>query len=342
MTTLTREDVALLDDHPKTGELLVPRAQLEAFIAERDRLATELAEVNANVDASTEAGAAYAVAEARKAWEAERDRLAAERDCLLAARVSWPAEVLDAVRRGDVEACRADAKRRHDNWERLHAQVAQLREAFKRLADAVIEGEELHATDGNGDDLPERSDGADCDCPLPNLINSTLATADSARWLAEHDDAVRAESAARVERLTAALREMVEKGEGCAACGDGLTGDCGCRYERARAALAPPSGDGGWGVKKHTPAPWVATESDGDVVLVEALTKDRKHVTREICHVLDADEHTAANLRLIALAPEMLDVLEGLVVNTDAHDFADESWWESARNLIARARGGGA
>jgi hypothetical protein len=43
---------------------------------------------------------------------------------------------------------------------------------------------------------------------------------------------------AAAPELFAALTEMVEKGEGCAACGDGTKGGCGCRYERARAALA--------------------------------------------------------------------------------------------------------
>lgn len=40
------------------------------------------------------------------------------------------------------------------------------------------------------------------------------------------------------DALLTSLTEMVEKGEGCAACGtDGVPG-CGCRYERARNALA--------------------------------------------------------------------------------------------------------
>lgn len=41
--------------------------------------------------------------------------------------------------------------------------------------------------------------------------------------------------------LLAALKEMLDKGEGCAACGFGAPG-CGCRYERARAAIAKAEG----------------------------------------------------------------------------------------------------
>lgn len=42
--------------------------------------------------------------------------------------------------------------------------------------------------------------------------------------------------------LLASLKEMLDKGEGCAACGFGAPG-CGCRYERARAAIAKAEGE---------------------------------------------------------------------------------------------------
>lgn len=42
--------------------------------------------------------------------------------------------------------------------------------------------------------------------------------------------------------LLAALKEMLDKGEGCAACGSGAPG-CGCRYERARAAISKAEGE---------------------------------------------------------------------------------------------------
>lgn len=54
-----------------------------------------------------------------------------ERDCYKAARLTWPQHVLDAVARGDVEACRADAKARHDNWTKLYAE----RDAWRSRAE---------------------------------------------------------------------------------------------------------------------------------------------------------------------------------------------------------------
>lgn len=59
-------------------------------------------------------------------------------ECFLAARVSWPAHVVEAISRGDVEACRADAKARHENWNTLRAEIngeAQMRAAYQRERD---------------------------------------------------------------------------------------------------------------------------------------------------------------------------------------------------------------
>lgn len=44
-----------------------------------------------------------------------------------------------------------------------------------------------------------------------------------------------------VEHLRTALTEMVDKGEGCAACGTRGLANCGCIYERARVALETTS-----------------------------------------------------------------------------------------------------
>lgn len=75
---------------------------------------------------------------------------------------------------------------------------------------------------------------------------------------------------------------------------------------------------------KHTPAPWEAVLDGGDVVLVEALTADRKLVTREICHVLDGGTpEDEANLKLIAAAPDLLAALQ-MLVEAAAHE-ADKS-----------------
>lgn len=65
------------------------------------------------------------------------------------------------------------------------------------------------------------------------------ARADLARVAANRGELVLVVARTVEERdaLKAALREMVECGEGCPACGDGTQGGCGCRYERAREAL---------------------------------------------------------------------------------------------------------
>lgn len=77
-----------------------------------------------------------------------------------------------------------------------------------------------------------RADAALCRIALENCtaieVERDLLRAESSRLR---------ETAAERDALKAALREMVERGEGCPACGDGTRGGCGCRYERAREAL---------------------------------------------------------------------------------------------------------
>jgi hypothetical protein len=48
-----------------------------------------------------------------------------------------------------------------------------------------------------------------------------------------------------------------------------------------------------------TPGPWSAApdRSSGDVALVEALTKDRRYVVREVCHVLLDDTNSESRAR---------------------------------------------
>ena len=62
---------------------------------------------------------------------------------------------------------------------------------------------------------------------------------------------------------------------------------------------------------QHTPGPWVTHEEDGEIGVVEALTKDGRRVKREVCHVLDpqGDAESARNMRLIAAAPDLLKAL---------------------------------
>ena len=67
-----------------------------------------------------------------------------------------------------------------------------------------------------------------------------LVFVDDSRPEGERDANARVIAAA--PDLLASLKEMLDKGEGCAACGFGAPG-CGCRYERARAAIAKAEGE---------------------------------------------------------------------------------------------------
>ncbi len=51
------------------------------------------------------------------------------------------------------------------------------------------------------------------------------------------------------------------------------------------------------------------------------------------------DPYAEDDARLIAAAPELYECLAGLVANFDAAGFADESWWDGAREAIAKAKG---
>lgn len=101
--TLTRDDVAKRGIYPREQVLALFDA-LEWALADRDEAAR---------------------GETERA--VERDAARAERDCFKAARLTWSPEVLAAVQHGDIETCRADAQRRHDNWTTLEAERASAR-----------------------------------------------------------------------------------------------------------------------------------------------------------------------------------------------------------------------
>jgi hypothetical protein len=91
------------------------------------------------------------------------------------------------------------------------ARVAMLVEAFKRVADALIDDENLHETDDNGDVCEGYKD--QCACELPALINSTLAAtaADVERWIEERDEDIRA--AERLDAVRCCVMHV--RGENC-------------------------------------------------------------------------------------------------------------------------------
>jgi hypothetical protein len=108
-------------------------------------------------------------------------------------------------------------------------------------------------------------------------------------------------------------------------------------------------------VAAHTPGPWSddwiirgPSHIDGH----RANGEPTSSLRRVIAHVIDRDEESAANARLIAAAPEMLEALESLPLNAfgedmgncDAADFVDHSgeFFEAmikARAAIRKAKG---
>jgi hypothetical protein len=64
--------------------------------------------------------------------------------------------------------------------------------------------------------------------------------------------------------------------------------------------------EGVWTMSAHTPGPWaVAVEDDKSVVVYEAVTL----ANTDIC-VMSWNNNDAANARLIAAAPELLEALK--------------------------------
>ena len=89
----------------------------------------------------------------------------------------------------------------------------------------------------------------------------------------------------------------------------------------------------------HTPGPWRAERHGAVTAFVNGKRRQVASAQGDAIEHADPSvgvvELQAANVRLIAAAPEMLDTLEGLTANYDAHGFADESWWQAARDVIA-------
>lgn len=101
---------------------------------------------------------------------------------------------------------------------------------------------------------------------------------------------------------------------------------------------------------KHTPGPWhVGFRSGANGNMVMAYTGKDQHEDLSICNMYGlpinchVDEMTSerhaeglANARLIAAAPELLEIIEECVNGTHG-DCTD--WTRRARILIARAKG---
>ena len=96
----------------------------------------------------------------------------------------------------------------------------------------------------------------------------------------------------------------------------------------------------------HTPAPWhfkkLAMHDGGHVVMFTAQNGQRTH--RLDC----AGEFTEADARLIAAAPDLLEIARAIVAICDIGKYADMACMEgsplvdAARDAIAKAEGGAA
>lgn len=98
-------------------------------------------------------------------------------------------------------------------------------------------------------------------------------------------------------------------------------------------------------VGAHTPGPWTATESGGLLFVIDAGDYDHKADTGFFVGTVTdgGKEEHAANARLIAAAPDLLEALESLV---SSEWMVTHSWggdrdavMAKARAAIAKARG---
>ena len=88
---------------------------------------------------------------------------------------------------------------------------------------------------------------------------------------------------------------------------------------------------------KHTPGPWTATISQtsegGDFWSVYGADD-----ISIVYITLRKRQELAANARLIAAAPELLEALEGLCAEVDEHELGNPDVLRTARAAIAKAR----
>lgn len=137
-------------------------------------------------------------------------KVEAERDCYRAARLSWPQHVLEAVARGDVEACRADAKRRHDNWVALEAERDLL---TAQLADVTRQRDRLHL-----DALGSLAKAGIC-TPEEGYLKAPHCLSNNVADLARERDAANAALLAMREALAAVAEYDADDDDRFAECG---------------------------------------------------------------------------------------------------------------------------
>ena len=100
--------------------------------------------------------------------------------------------------------------------------------------------------------------------------------------------------------------------------------------------------------RKHTPGPWIARRATGEDNCIATLASNSRggiptclwEILPEAGHAMTTRQQ-AANARLIATAPELLDALTDLVggCGKEGDLFSSEAM-EKARAAIAKAEGG--
>jgi len=94
----------------------------------------------------------------------------------------------------------------------------------------------------------------------------------------------------------------------------------------------------------HTPSPWHLQKSESDFIIVHSDGENRSHVAKLFDSTL-CEEHgnLYANARLIAAAPDLLDLLESAVArikiaNEEGNPILS-AWLSDALSTLRKAKG---
>lgn len=92
-------------------------------------------------------------------------------------------------------------------------------------------------------------------------------------------------------------------------------------------------------MSKHTLGPWIIT--DGDEWTDSIHTDTEKCGIWTVAYVNNRRDEFAANRRLIAAAPDLLESLQDIYADLiqDAIPSPESDWWNKARAAIAKATG---
>lgn len=109
--------------------------------------------------------------------------------------------------------------------------------------------------------------------------------------------------------------------------------------KRRRAGGNPRKGRG-WEVNKHTPGPWIARNLSKGIWAVEAASPHVPGKTQEVCRIAGPwnPENYRRNARLIAAAPELLNMLQRMLDESSSGSVC-LCTMEHAENALKKARG---